>query len=229
MENSIIGKSMYDIHMECVRELLSNGEKVLYIKGRHHGSIWGYVKAEDPHKHAGSIFRNKDGTFEILCDHLQYGVTGLKLEEIGLCDSSCWYEWMDNNRQMEEVKVKEKFRMPEHFRCKLRCKDCEAGTDMDGHYSLSCIDAYVSGHIEAFGHTKYELEIYSLDIKVLKNGSYTMDDMLNISCNNCDKMFSIKDSGFVRGDRIPCTLCGKVGTYVPHLEPFISDGFLENK
>ena len=153
-------ESMHDIHMEFVCELLRQGEKILQPKEKPHGTIRGYVKNENPHKHAGIIFRNKDGTFEILCDMLQYGVTGLRLEDIGLCDSKCWYEWIDENRQREEKKMKEKFKMPSHFRWKLHCKSCDAGTDADGHDSLSCMNTYISGHIEAFGHTKYELEIY---------------------------------------------------------------------
>jgi len=53
----------------------------------------------------------------------------------------------------------EKYQMPEHFRFKLKCKDCPGGLEADGHYSMSVMDAYLSGHIEAFGHTRYELVI----------------------------------------------------------------------
>ncbi len=96
MEN----KSLWEIHQECVKELLGRGEKVLQPKeGNPHGSIWGYVKIQIPHKYAGIIYKNeKDGTFEILCDMCQYSVAGLKLEDIGLCDAKCWYEWMDENK-----------------------------------------------------------------------------------------------------------------------------------
>jgi hypothetical protein len=51
------------------------------------------------------------------------------------------------------------YEMPEHFRFKLNCKDCPAGLEADGHYSMSVIDAYLSAHIEAFGHVKYDLQI----------------------------------------------------------------------
>lgn len=91
--------SLWEIHQYWVEELLKRGEKVLQPKGGNpHGSIWGYVKTQIPHKDAGTIYKNEDGTFEILCDMCQYGVTGLKLEEIGLCDAKCWYDWMDTNK-----------------------------------------------------------------------------------------------------------------------------------
>lgn len=98
-------KSLYEVHREWVKELLTRGEKVLQPKTRDpHGSIWGYVKTQIPRKDAGTICKNeKDGTFEIFCDMCQYGVTGLKLEDIGLCDAKCWYEWMDGKgRDVEE-------------------------------------------------------------------------------------------------------------------------------
>ncbi len=93
-------KSLWEIHKEWVGELIKRGEDVLQPKiGGSHGKIWGYVKTQIPHKDAGTIYKNeKDGTFEILCDMCQYGVTGLKIEEIGLCDAKCWYEWMDENK-----------------------------------------------------------------------------------------------------------------------------------
>ncbi len=93
-------RSLWQIHQEWVEELLRRGENVLQPKrGGPHGSIWGYVKTQIPHKDAGTIYKNEDdSTFEILCDMCQYGVTGLKLEEIGLCDAKCWYEWMDENK-----------------------------------------------------------------------------------------------------------------------------------
>lgn len=96
-------KSLWEIHQEWVKELLERGEKVLQPRtGGPHGSIWGYVKTQIPHKDAGTIYKNEDGTFEILCDMCQYGVTGLKLEDIGLCDAKCWYEWMDTNKCSKE-------------------------------------------------------------------------------------------------------------------------------
>ncbi len=95
-------KSLWEIHQEWVAELLRRGEKVLQPKGEPHESVWGYIKTQIPHRDAGSIYKNEDGTFEILCDMCQYGVAGLKLEDIGLCDSKCWYEWMDKDKYTTE-------------------------------------------------------------------------------------------------------------------------------
>jgi hypothetical protein len=91
-------KSMWQIHQEWVNELLARGEKVLQPKtGNPHGSIWGYIKSQVPHKDAGTIYKNRDnGMFEIYCDMCQYGVVGLNIEDIGLCDAKCWYEWIDD-------------------------------------------------------------------------------------------------------------------------------------
>lgn len=91
MDNIMSGKSLWDIHQDLVKELLERGEEVLQPKiGDPHGTIWGYIKVQIPHKDAGSIYKNeKDGTYEIHCDMCQYGVAGLKIEEIGLCDSKC--------------------------------------------------------------------------------------------------------------------------------------------
>lgn len=94
-------KSLWEIHQDWVKELLARGEEVLQPKtGEPYGNIWGYAKTQIPHKDAGTIFKNeKDGTFEILCDMCQYGIVGLKIEDIGLCDSRCWYEWMNENKR----------------------------------------------------------------------------------------------------------------------------------
>jgi len=103
-----MSKSLWEIHQGWVGELLKRGEKVLQPEGGNpHGSIWGYVKTQIPHKDAGTIFKREDGTFEILCDMCQYGVTGLKLKEIGLCDAKCWYEWMDKDKCETEACYKD--------------------------------------------------------------------------------------------------------------------------
>ena len=49
--------------------------------------------------------------------------------------------------------------MPEHFRWSLRCLNCPAAMEADGHNSTSYMNTWLSGHIEAFGHTKYTLKI----------------------------------------------------------------------
>lgn len=93
-------ESLWEIHLEWVEKLLERGEEVLQPKIEEDcGTIWGYVKTQIPPRYAGTIYKNeKDGTFEIHCDLCQYGIVGLKIEDIGLCDANCWYEWMDENR-----------------------------------------------------------------------------------------------------------------------------------
>lgn len=61
-----------------------------------------------------------------------------------------------------------KYRMPENFRVKLQCRECDYSIDMDGHNSMECIDASLSGHIGAHDHTEYELQIYNIDTVSLK-------------------------------------------------------------
>lgn len=51
------------------------------------------------------------------------------------------------------------YSMPEHFRWKLSCKDCPSRMEADGHYTMAEMDAYLSAHIKAFGHTRYDLQI----------------------------------------------------------------------
>lgn len=112
-------KSLWTIHEEWVKELLQRGEKVLQPKtGNPHGSIWGYVKIQVPHKDAGIIHKNEeDGTFEILCDMCQYEVNGLRIEDIGLCDAKCWYEWANENKCGEDDRVENR---SECYRSNLR-------------------------------------------------------------------------------------------------------------
>ena len=106
-ETLVISKSMGEIHKDCVEELLKRGEKVLQPRRDPQGNIWGYVKTKAPYRYAGTIYKNdKNGTFEILCDMSQYGIVGLKLEDIGFCDSGCWYEWMNDIRRNDEEQDK---------------------------------------------------------------------------------------------------------------------------
>lgn len=113
-------KSLSEIHEEWVKELLRRGEKVLQPKdGSAHGTIRGYIKNQIPHKDAGIIHKSKDGTFEILCDMCQYGITGLRLEDIGLCDAKCWYEWMEEDRERDKDDI-ESGKRPEY--CSLDLK-----------------------------------------------------------------------------------------------------------
>jgi hypothetical protein len=38
-------------------------------------------------------------TFDLLQDHLTHAYTGVKFENLGLCDSKCWYEAIEDQRQ----------------------------------------------------------------------------------------------------------------------------------
>ncbi len=120
MENLFTNKTLWEIHQEYVKELLKRGEKVLQPKDMSPvGMIWGYVKTQEPHKDAGLICKREDGTFEILCNMCQYGISGLKLEDIGLCDAKCWYEWIYEDRERDKIEIG-KGKMPEH--CSLDLK-----------------------------------------------------------------------------------------------------------
>lgn len=50
--------------------------------------------------------------------------------------------------------------LPEHFRFRISCQDCSASLEADGHSTMSCLDAWLSGHMDAFGHNEYHLEIF---------------------------------------------------------------------
>ena len=51
------------------------------------------------------------------------------------------------------------YSLPEHFRWQLECCACPASIAADGHYSMSCMDAWLSAHLVEFGHVAYRLII----------------------------------------------------------------------
>ncbi len=165
-----MNKSLYDIHMEFVTELFKRGESVLMPKGKPMGGTpLGYVKnvGNPP---AGYIYRNKYGKYELHYDHLQASFTGIDWKDIGLCDSRCWYEWREAEANIKrgDYDISSEYKMPENFRLKIECPECNIGIDADGHNSMSCIDAWLSGHIWALGHTHYNLKIYGPEIDEIK-------------------------------------------------------------
>lgn len=90
-----MGKSVMEIHLEWVQKLKEQGEVILQPKhGLPTGSIKGYIKSQIPHKDAGAIFQDKYGTFGLFGDMGLLHILGIKWDELGLCDSRCWYEWM---------------------------------------------------------------------------------------------------------------------------------------
>lgn len=81
-----------------------------------------------------------------------------------------------------------KYKMPKDFRWKLLCKDCEYSVDANGRDSIECMDESLARHIEASGHTKYELDIYNYDIESLKERR----DIINIF-DDIDDALSLSD------------------------------------
>lgn len=103
--------SIRETHLELVQALIDRGEAILQPKyGKPMGSIEGYIKTQIPHKDAGAIFEDKDGTFGLFNDMGALHVTGIIWRDLGLCDSRCWYEWMDPEDY--EVKVPDKYSQP---------------------------------------------------------------------------------------------------------------------
>ena len=87
--------SVNDTHLFCVDMLKARGETVLQpVVGKPMNRIQGYIKTQIPHKDAGSIFQDKDGMYGLFGDMGALHITGIKWEDLGLCDSRCWYEWM---------------------------------------------------------------------------------------------------------------------------------------
>jgi len=82
--------------MKFVRMLEERGETVLQPTHREpSGHVYGYVKTQHPHKDAGAIFQDRDGMFGLFGDFGALYIVGIAWEDIGLCDSQCWYEWMN--------------------------------------------------------------------------------------------------------------------------------------
>lgn len=87
--------SIHEEHMKWVQKLMASGETVLQPEyGEPMGNIQGYIKTQLPHKDAGAIFQDKNGAFGLFEDMGALHVTGLDWDNLGLCDSKCWYEWM---------------------------------------------------------------------------------------------------------------------------------------
>ena len=86
-------------HQYWVKQLKAQGVTVLMPKGEPSGTIYGYLMTDKPPKRAGAIFQDKDGTFGLFGDMGALHITGLKWDELGLCDAKCGYEWMDEKRK----------------------------------------------------------------------------------------------------------------------------------
>ena len=165
----MINKTLYDIHKEFVIELLKRGESILMsTKGEPMGGTpLGYAKNVD-NPPAGYIYRNRNGKYELHYDHLQASYTGIDWQDIGLCDARCWHEWREAEANIRQDYKDNEYKMPENFRWKIECLECGTGVDANGHDSMSYMDAWLSGHITAFGHTHYDLKIYGSEIDEIK-------------------------------------------------------------
>jgi len=91
------GKSIREIHLGFVDLLKARGEQVVQPRGEPIGSIDGYDKTVGLIS-AGSIFKEKDGTSSLLQDMLTGAYTGVRWENLGLCDARCWYEAIEDKR-----------------------------------------------------------------------------------------------------------------------------------
>jgi hypothetical protein len=116
------GKSIHEIHLHFVELLKARGEQVVQPRGEPTGSIKGYDKTIGLIS-AGTIAVYKQGgytseldhievgsTFDLLQDMLTHIYTGVKGENLGLCDTKCWYEAIEDKRQ-ERAKVNREAKM----------------------------------------------------------------------------------------------------------------------
>lgn len=94
-------------HLKYVQALRDRGECVLQPKvGKPMGRVEGYIKTQIPHKDAGSIFEDKNGKFGLFGDMGALRIGEICWEDLGLCDSRCWYEWMSPESYQKEVSDK---------------------------------------------------------------------------------------------------------------------------
>lgn len=93
--------TIHDNHMHWVKQLEKRGEVILMPNGKPFGSVRGYDKTEIPRENAGAIFQDKNGTFGLFGDMGAMRITGIRWQDLGLCDAACWYEWMNEKKEVE--------------------------------------------------------------------------------------------------------------------------------
>ena len=92
--------TIHETHMIWVAQLKERGESVLQPKhSEPYNKIDGYIKTQNPLKDAGAIFQDNNGTFGLFGDFGATHIEGIAWEDLGLCDSRCWYEWMDTEEE----------------------------------------------------------------------------------------------------------------------------------
>ena len=110
-------RSIYKIHLGFVEQLKARGENVVQPRGEPMGPIKGYDKTIGMIS-AGTIAVYKQGaytndldldleavsTFDLLQDMCTHVYTGVKGEDLGLCDARCWYEAIEDKRLQDANK-----------------------------------------------------------------------------------------------------------------------------
>jgi hypothetical protein len=108
------GKSIHETHLHFVKLLKARGEQVVQPRGEPTGSIKGYDKTIGLIS-AGTIAVYKQGgytsdlddigagTFDLLQDMVTHAYTGVRGENLGLCDAKCWYEAIEDKRTREQA------------------------------------------------------------------------------------------------------------------------------
>jgi len=84
-------------------ELLKvRGGEVVQPRGKPMCITYGYDKTIGLISAGYIFYKKEDGTYDLLQDHLVHAYTGVKLENLGLCDARCWYEAIDNRVHEEK-------------------------------------------------------------------------------------------------------------------------------
>lgn len=95
-----MSKTLWQHHLEVIK--LLQGRKEPTLKPKHRVCMGGtpeiYIKDRSfPSEEfkVGSGLKAKDGTFELIGEHLTWIISGLSIEELGLCDPAVEYENYD--------------------------------------------------------------------------------------------------------------------------------------
>ncbi len=111
-------KSIYDNHLGFVEQLKARGEQVVQPRGEPMGHIKGYDKTiglisagtiavyKQGSYNASDLDLGVVGTFDLLQDMCTHAYTGVRGEDLGLCDARCWYEAIEDKRLQDANKEK---------------------------------------------------------------------------------------------------------------------------
>lgn len=92
------GKTIREIHLGFVELLKVRGGEVVQPRGKPMCITYGYDKTIGLISAGYIFYKKEDGTYDLLQDHLVHAYTGVKLENLGLCDARCWYEAIDDKK-----------------------------------------------------------------------------------------------------------------------------------